>query len=295
DVYKRQILISLSGFEGARGDLDRAIETGMEAVNTLERLDGGPSRQSLSALGNVGLALDSAGRLDEAQALFERELRERTAIIGPDDPEHLAALINLGLVALHQGRTQEARARWTAADVVVERYYGKRHPDRADIALDLAWMDDAAGKHAEAERRYAWATRVFEETLGHEAEKTLLAHSGLSTARLRQGKIQAACRPLDALTETARGALGETRALAILLEARGDCAAARDKPAEAESVYRSALDVMNQSSEPAEAQADLHLKLASTLWDQGKESDAQALVGALAVDTKSVEAWREAH
>lgn len=288
------ILISVSGFEGARGNLDRAISTGMEAVDTFERLDGGPSRASLSALGNVGLALDSAGRLEEAQALFERELRERTKLLGPEHPEHIAALINLGLVAVHQGRSEEARTRWTAAGAVVERYYGKRHPDRADIETNIAWLDEAAGKYAEAERRYVWASRVLEETLGSQSERTLLASQGLANARLKLGKLDTACQPLAALADTARDALGETRVLAGLLETRGDCATARKDPEGAESMYREALRVLDLVSEPAESQVEVQLKLASALWERGSESEARTLVEALS-EAESVATWINAH
>ncbi|MGH1340507.1 MAG: protein kinase domain-containing protein [Nannocystales bacterium] len=289
------ILTSISGFEGARGNLERAIETGTEAVEIFDRLDGVPSRRSIGGLGNLGLALDRAGRFEEAQELFERELRDRTTLFGADHPSNRASLINLGLVAVHQDRRHEARARWVEADALVKRRYGDRHPTRAGIALNLAWLDETDGHYAEAEQQYAWASGLLEETLGATAPRTLLAHAGLSSSRLSQGKTAQACEPLDALVTTARDALGEAGPLAYLLQARGDCAAARERFASAQSDYRSALEVMTRVSEPEEARVDLQLKLASTLWDEGSRREARALAESLPTDTESVGTWLQAH
>lgn len=289
-----RILISLSGFESARGNLDRAISTGTEAVELFETLEGGPCRSSVNARGNVALALLNGGRLDEAQATFEQEREERIALLGPDHPAHITTQINLGVVAAHQERYEVARAHWTSADAAVERFYGEEHPDRAGIALKLGWLDETAGAYPEAEARYTSALRVFKKTLGEEAEATLLCQDNLASARLKQGKIEAACAPLEGLIETAQATLGETRVVARFLNTRGDCAVAQGRPNDAVERYRSSLAVMKKISEPAGTLAEVQLKLASALWTLGSKADAQATVDAVG-DTPDARAWRNAH
>lgn len=277
DLRRASILISLSGFEGARGNLDRAIETGTEAAKTFERLDGGWSRSSLAAMSNVGLALAAAGNTGEARRIFERELERLTELVGADSHEHVAALLNLGMVAEREGDLESSRRFLTRADVLLERFYGDKHPDRADIAVSLGWLDLDAGHHAEAERSFANAAKLLSSTLGPNAEQTLLAQVGLSRARLAAGKRAEACEPLDEAIAGAERTLGQTRAMARLLRAQGDCAVAGGDLETAIDTYRRSLEIAERVSDTMTLRLDAKQNLAEALAEAGQADEASTL------------------
>ncbi len=274
---RAEILISVSGFEFARGNPERALSTGTEAVETFERLDGGPSRNSFAAMGNVGLALASADRLQEAREMFEREYRLRAELLGPDHPEQFVALLNLGMIADHQNRHEDARRQWMEADALLVRYYGERHADRGDIALNLGWHDMKAQRFAEAEERFLWAKDVLEETVGPGAEQTFLAQVALASARLALGRVEQACAPIPGLVNEARQTLGDNRVVARLLRVDGDCAATRGELDEATAKLRESLSLSERISDAVGERLDIQLALAKVLAENGSMDEAREL------------------
>ena len=291
---RANILTSVSGFEVARGNVERALSTGTEAVETFERLDGGPSPSSFAAMGNVGLALDSMGRLDEAKEMFERELALRVKLLGPDHPGRLPALLNLGMVADHQHRPEEARRYWLDADALVLKHYGERQPDRGDIALSLGWQDMDEKRYEAAIDRFVWAKDVFEETVGTTAEQTFLAHVALTSARLALGLRERACDPVPGLVRDAREALGENRAVARLLRVQGDCAEATGDLTAAVSAFRESWTVGERVSDTRSELLDTRLALAEVLSLQGSGDEARRLAKEVAEHTSTSPTTRAA-
>ena len=289
---RADILTSVSGFEVARGNADHGLSAAEEAVEILERLDGGPSRSSLAAMGNVGFALVGLGRLDEAERLFERELDLHIELQGPDHPERLAALINLGMVADRQHDMEEARRYWLEADAIVLRHHGERLPDRADIALNLGWQDMTAGNYEAAVERFVWAKDVFEETVGATAEQTFLAHVALSTGRLALGSRRQACEHLPGLIQTARETVGESRVVARLLHVQGDCELSAGEVASAESALLASLAISERVSDARPEQLDVEIALADVLARQGSDDEALRLAEEVASDVSSSPATR---
>lgn len=277
DRRRANVLISLSGFEQARGNLDRAIETGTEAAETFERLEGGVNQFSLNALSNVGLALNGAGRLDEARELFERELEQRIALLGPEHANHIGTYLNLAVVAENAGAPDEARRHLERADALTVKILGEDHPDRGIVRLDIAWLDMEAGKFAAAEEGFEWAHRNLEASLGPTSDRTFLASIGLSTARLALGKHEQACTPMKGLDVAAQDALGEGRVLARILRAQADCAAAGDDLPGAITLYRRSTDLSKNFPGEVRLRLEATVSLASALAQSGSTEEARAL------------------
>ena len=64
---------------------------------------------TLTSIGNLGLLLQSQGRLYEARPLLEEALVGYRATLGEAHPDTLASVNNLGLLLKDQGRLDEAR------------------------------------------------------------------------------------------------------------------------------------------------------------------------------------------
>ncbi len=305
EVRERQraaILISVSGFEGARGNTERALQTGREAVETLERLDGHPTGHSLNALSNVGLALVDAGQFQDAKALFERELRERTALVGAEHPNHIGSRINLGMVADRLRDHDEARTQYEAADRLIVRFFGDEHPDRALVAMNLAFILDAEGSPQQALELRQRAVQILTAARGERGEDTLLARIELANSQRTLGDPQRPCADLDAIAALAEETLGETRVLARAHAGRGACALTRGDTAQAQQLFQAAIALSETVSDAASLRHDLRLQLASISWESGRRDEAQQRARTVLSQTDATDplhiraqAWLTAH
>ena len=69
----------------------------------------GPDHPStLASRNNLASAYQDAGRLDEAIALYEQNLNDRTRILGPHHPDTLTTRNNLANAYLAAGRSEDA-------------------------------------------------------------------------------------------------------------------------------------------------------------------------------------------
>ncbi len=155
---------------------------------------------------NLGLALQNAGRLEEAEAHYGRSLEIR--------PDYPFALNNLGNVVRSLGRPAEAEALFHRAMAVRPGYVGPRINlgnlalDRGDLSAAEAWYRaalEAGPEAAEArynlakvlERRGDWAEAVveYERVVQARPQDTVFLND-LGCARLSSGDAAGAERDL---------------------------------------------------------------------------------------------------
>jgi Flp pilus assembly protein TadD len=114
------------------------------------------------ALNNLGLWYKSAGRLEEAEFLYQRAL----SIAGEGSPESASVHYNLGGLEQARGRYERAELYARKACETRLKYRTTEHPDFATDESLLASILDSLGRNLEAEPHYWHALSVFEHTLG---------------------------------------------------------------------------------------------------------------------------------
>ncbi|WP_366179812.1 tetratricopeptide repeat protein [Actinomyces timonensis] len=111
----------------------------------------GPDHPSALALrNNLAYAYESAGRLDEAIALFEQVLEDRLRVLGPDHPDTLTWRNNLAYAYESAGRLDEAIALLEQNLKESLRVLGPDHPDTLTSRNNLATAYQSAGRLDEA-------------------------------------------------------------------------------------------------------------------------------------------------
>lgn len=265
------------------GDVLRFQERHEEAVDHLrravamkEQLGETDDEDMVDILGNLAVALDAAGRLDEAEAISRRTVAASRAMFGDKQPNTLIRIGNLGLVQVRLGNYAEAL----------------KNVSEAYDSINEVWASDP--------HRTTWAAAIkafallyagrFDEALAAQEEKGQLEleHYGRDTLRyaktlmdigevhLRKARYAEADRYLlEAIATASR--IGEDpgfRAgsirmrLAMLHIATGDYE-------RAEATAREALAVPSMLG--TATRLSLQRELARALSNQGRYDEATAL------------------
>ena len=162
---------------------------------------------ALASRNNLAGAYREAGRLDEAIALFEQTLEDRTRMLGPDHPSTLTSRNNLASAYQDAGRLDEAITLHKQTLEDRTRILGPHHPDT------LASRNNLAGAYHNADRLQE-AIALFEQTLedcvhilGLDHPHTLTTRNNLASA------YQAIGRPNNAITLHQQNLKDRTRIL----------------------------------------------------------------------------------
>ena len=115
----------------------------------------GPDHPStLASRNNLATAYQAAGRLDEAIALYEQNLEDRTRILGPHRPDTLTSRNNLAGAYLDAGRLQDAIALYEQNLEDRTHILGPHHPDTLTSRNNLAEAYRAAGRFEDADKLF---------------------------------------------------------------------------------------------------------------------------------------------
>ena len=153
----------------------------------------GPDHPStLASRNSLASAYRDAGRLDEAIALFERNLEDRTRILGPHHPNTLASRNNLAGAYRDAGRLDEAIALHGQTLEDSTRILGPHHPNTLISRNNLASAYRDAGRLDEAiplhEQNLDDRTRI----LGPDHPDTLTSRNNLAGAYRDAGRLDEA-------------------------------------------------------------------------------------------------------
>ena len=265
-----QTYYALGLYEKAERHWRRAHEIHSEAH--------GPGHpDTLSALGDVALALGDQGRLDEAEPRLRRALAGLRNARGPEHPDTLAALNNLAALLAERGRPDEAEPLFREAAAIRARTGGPEHPETLGALGNLVWFLIQKGRLDEAE---PLALRVLEarrRVLGPEHPDTLKSTSNLAMILKELGRLSDAERPMRDVLDATRRALGPEhpdtiRALNNLANVYYD----QDKLAAAEPLLRESLELRRRHSGPTDTALALG-NLAALLEARGKLAEAEPL------------------
>ena len=232
-----RVLVNASRFE-------EAARVSADVVRAYERTRGHDDAETAMALTVQGMALIQLGRHDEARAVLEDAVGRLTRTRGADHAQLVYPLLHLADATMAQSRHEEAVAVHDRILALGRRHLGESHvlvgrtlasrgealrrlgrTDEADASLREAERVLAAvrnqelgvalvyrgrletdrGRHAEAERAFAEAERIYRKTLGETALDTWGAHAARGASLARLGRIdEGIALQQEALTAVAR-------------------------------------------------------------------------------------------
>ena len=178
------------------GDPQAALSLS-NAVNLLTRTLGPNHPDTLVSRGNLAAAYLSAGRLEQAVPLFERNLTDHEYLLGPGHPHTLTSRNNLAAAYQAAGRLEQAIDLFERNLVDCERVLGPDHPDTLASQGNLAAAYQDAGKLKQAIDLHKKNLVDRERILGPDHPHTLTARDGLAAAYRAAGRLDQAIDLLE--------------------------------------------------------------------------------------------------
>ena len=173
------------------GDPQAALSLS-DAVNLLDKTLGSDHPRTLAARGNLAVAYQSAGRLDQAVLLFEQVLAAHEHVLGPDHPGTLAARNNLAGAYESAGRPDEAIDLFERTLEDRKRALGENHPDILTLRNNFAFAYRSAGRLDKAIPLFKRNLEDREHLLGSDHPDTLTSRNNLALAYQSAGRLDEA-------------------------------------------------------------------------------------------------------
>ena len=152
---------------------------------------------TLASHSNLAYAYQDAGRLDDAIALYEQNLEDRTRILGPHHPHTLTSRNNLAGAYWHAGRLDEAIPLLEQTLKDFENLLGPNHPDTLTTQANLASAYQAAGRLDEAIALFEQNLEDRTRVLGPDHPSTLASRNNLAGAYWHAGRLDEAIPLLE--------------------------------------------------------------------------------------------------
>ncbi|GAB3481642.1 FxSxx-COOH system tetratricopeptide repeat protein [Amycolatopsis cihanbeyliensis] len=184
-------------FQNGQGDADRAIQFLDHAAAVADRVLSPDHPSLLSVRHNLGLALVSAERIEEAVVLHEANLRDTERMLGKDDPHTAIARNCLGLAYRMAGRAEEAITAHQECLADQQRILGSDDPATLRTRNNLAIAYEVAGSTEQAIELYREAIADAERLLGDDHHDTIQLRRNLATTYFNVGRSEEAITLLE--------------------------------------------------------------------------------------------------
>jgi tetratricopeptide (TPR) repeat protein len=136
-----------------------------------------------------GFELLEAKRYDAALPYFKRELQEKQAKLGPDDPSLAVELNNLAEANRLAGRLDVAEGLYKRAITLDEKGGPKNAAGLATGLNNLALLYRTQGRLAEAEKLHARSLSLLEDALGPNQPEVARSLNNLAALYKQEGKL----------------------------------------------------------------------------------------------------------
>ncbi len=197
---------------------------------------------TVTTIGNVGVYLDSAGKLDEVEPFYREALEKSRRVRGNAAPETLTVLANIGNMLRGRGRYAEAEPYFREALDGRRRVLGESHRDTLSSLNDWAKLEAETGKLAEAEAGYRDVLARRRKVLGEDSHDTLRTANDLGVLLKKQGRLPEAIAQFREIVDKYRRLLGEVHPSTLsLIQNLGATLDENGQHAEAEVLLREAL------------------------------------------------------
>jgi tetratricopeptide (TPR) repeat protein len=181
----------------------------LERAEALLRTGLGPDhRDTLTCRNDLAGAYWAAGRIAEAIALHEANLKVIESKLGTHDRLALESGNNLAVAYLAAGRPAEALALLEATLKLCESELGPDHPTTLSTRNTLAGAYRAAGRIVEAITMHAANLKRFESNFGPDHPNTLQSRNNLAWAFVKAGRPAEAIPLLEATVKQKESKLG---------------------------------------------------------------------------------------
>ena len=262
------------------GLYDAALPLQERALATRRRVLGEEHPQTLNSINQMGVLLDSQGKLEEAERYYREALEKFRRVLGEEHPETLTSINNMGFLMWAQGKPNEAEPYLREALEKRRRLSGEAHPDTLTSISNMGGLLHSQRKLDEAEPYFREALEKRRRVLGEEHPETLLSIGNLGSLLRAQGKLDEAEPYYREALEKSRRVLGEEHPdTLIAISNMGFLLRAEGKLDEAEPYYREALTKYGRvlGKEHAETLISMD-NLGSLLSSQGQYAAAEAML-----------------
>ena len=172
----------------------RFIRFLLRGLKLYEKLTGKkhpPSRRSLN-MNNLAVLYHSQGKYDEAESLYQQNLKMRRKLLGDDHLDVVTSLNNLAKLYNSQGRYDEAEHLYQQALETRRKLLGDDHPDVATSLNNLAKLYNSQGRYDEAEHLYQQALEMRRKLLGDDHPDVATSLNNLAELYNSQGRYDEA-------------------------------------------------------------------------------------------------------
>jgi CHAT domain-containing protein/tetratricopeptide (TPR) repeat protein len=261
-----------------QGRWDPALEYERQALAAFESSLGPDSVRAARSRRELANVLFQEGRYSEAATLLDRVL-EALERIRPPEALELARSLNVAIeVRRVAGRCEEAEAAGRRGLELLRRAEPTDPVLLGDLLNNLAGLYKDEGRYDEAESTFQEVMDLRERDSETDSYDLALARMNQADIFQLQGRLEEAAPLFDQALSGARRALGESDPqLATFLNRSAFCRVRLGLHAEAEPLYRSALDLLERTT-PG------HPEVAQTLHDLaglrralGRHGDARHL------------------
>ena len=247
------------------GQYEQAEKAHRVALALNRKQFGLESKETASALNDLGLALWKVGNLAEAENAHQEALAIRRRLFGNQHPAVAASLNNLATVYRHQPKLPQAEALIREALDIRRQVFGDEHLEVADSLHNLSIVLADEGKTVEAEATARQLLAMRRRLLGNEHALVAAALIDVAYTLGFTGKLEEAeSLEQEALTMQRKLLGDENPAVATTLTALGEHMRQRGDLTEADTVISAALSIQRKllgNDSPA-----VKLSLASLGW-----------------------------
>ncbi|KAG7289879.1 hypothetical protein NEMBOFW57_006256 [Staphylotrichum longicolle] len=146
----------------------------------------------VDAIQMLGALYADQGRLEEAEAMYNRALQGKEKALGRDHTSTLNTVNNLGALYADQGRLAEAEAMYNRALQGYEKALGRDHTSTLNTVNNLGNLYVGQGRLEEAEAKYQRALQGYEKALRRDHTSTLNTVNNLGNLYRQQGRLEEA-------------------------------------------------------------------------------------------------------
>ncbi|KAK4870406.1 hypothetical protein LT330_004754 [Penicillium expansum] len=226
-----------------------------------------------------GLLYAGQGRLQEAEAMYERALEDKEKAWGRDHTSTLDTVNNLGNLYADKGRLQEAEAMYERALEGYEKVWGRDHTSTLHTVNNLGLLYADQGRLQEAEAMYERALEGCEKAWGQDHTSTLDTVNNLGLLYANQGRLQEAEAMYERALEGKEKAWGRDHTSTLdTVHNLGILYADQGRLQEAEAMYERALEGCEKAwgQDHTSTLATVN-NLGNLYADQGRLQEAEAM------------------
>lgn len=158
--------VRLGSWHWMNGRLDEALASYREAVRWQRERSDGSTADLATALDAEASALFALGRMEEAEAVFDRVATLRRRVLGENHPLTARSLSHLGGARFELGRIDPARSTLSEALAILVRAGMEETPQAAGVLNNLGLAERSAGRIAEARLAFERALAINRSQLG---------------------------------------------------------------------------------------------------------------------------------